>query len=173
MSGIPSQSPVLQLSIRINGAPHELRVPAHHTLLDLLRDTLQMKGTKEGCRMGDCGACTVLLDSEPVTSCLMLAGDADGHDITTIEGLSEADALHPLQQAFVDRGGLQCGFCTPGMIMSAHALLRQHAEDDLDESRLRAGLSGNLCRCTGYVKILEAIMAVYQAGRETEPGAGS
>lgn len=162
MNGHHPQSPELELSIQVNGVLHEVRAPAHHTLLDVLRHTLNLKGTKEGCRMGDCGACTVLLDSEPVTSCLMLAADADGRQVMTIEGLSESEALHPLQRAFVDRGGLQCGFCTPGMIMSAHALLSGHADGDLDETQLRSGLSGNLCRCTGYVKIIEAVMAAHK-----------
>lgn len=168
MNQYPSRSPELELSIQVNGALHEVRALAHHTLLDVLRDTLGLKGTKEGCRMGECGACTVLLDSEPVTACLMLAADADKREVTTIEGLSESEDLHPLQRAFVERGGLQCGFCTPGMIMSAHAMLRQRAAGDLNEAELRAGLSGNLCRCTGYVKITEAILAAHQGGAEAK-----
>jgi carbon-monoxide dehydrogenase small subunit len=127
------------------------------TLLEVLRDELQMTGTKEGCGKGDCGACTVLLDDEAVNSCLVLAVSCDGREVTTIEGLAENGKLHPLQKAFVDQGAIQCGYCTPGMIMSSYALLKKnpHPKDD----DIKTSLKGNICRCTGYVKIVEAVRA--------------
>ena len=139
----------------VNGQPEHATVPATMTLLDLLRDRLALTGTKEGCGIGECGACTVLLDGKPITSCLMLAVEADGHDIETIEGESVGGELSVLQQAFIDTGAIQCGFCTPGMIMSARGLLNR-TPDPSDENIVEA-IAGNLCRCTGYEAIIAAV----------------
>ena len=144
-----------QIRLRINGLAHELEVKPWATLLDTLREDLGLTGTKEGCGQGECGACTVLMDGKPVNACLILAMEAQGKEIVTIEGLASGDELHPIQQAFVDRGGMQCGFCTPGMILSAKALLDENP-DPTDEE-IRKGLEGNFCRCTGYTKIIESI----------------
>ena len=139
----------------VNGQPEHATVPATMTLLDLLRDRLALTGTKEGCGIGECGACTVLLDGKPITSCLMLAVEADGHDIETIEGEAVGGELSVLQQAFIDTGAIQCGFCTPGMIMSARGLLNR-TPDPSDENIVEA-IAGNLCRCTGYEAIIAAV----------------
>jgi len=144
--------------LRVNGVPISRAVADHRLLLDLLRDDLGLTGTKEGCSVGVCGACTVLLDGQPISSCLALAVFADGHDVTTIEGLAAEDRLHPLQRAFIDYGGFQCGICTPGQIMAAKALLDANPHPTEDE--IKAWMMGNLCRCTGYYKIIEAIQAV-------------
>jgi carbon-monoxide dehydrogenase small subunit len=133
-------------------------------LLDTLRDELHLTGTKKGCDEGDCGACTVLLNGKPVTSCLVLAHSAHDADITTIEGLAGGDKLHPVQQAFVEHGGLQCGFCIPGLIMAATGFLNENPAPTEEEVRLAIG--GNLCRCTGYARVVEAIMAAAQVIRE-------
>lgn len=132
-------------------------VPATRTLLEFLREDLGLTGTKEGCGKGECGACTVLLDGKPVNSCLVLAYQADGREVLTIEGLERDGRLHPIQEAFVTEGAVQCGFCTPGMIMSARALLGVNPSPTRDE--IRRAISGNLCRCTGYAKIIKAIEA--------------
>jgi carbon-monoxide dehydrogenase small subunit len=151
------------VTLTVNGEWHELSVPPHRTLLDVLRNDLELRGTNRGCDSGDCGACTVLIRqpgaerSRAVTSCLVLAVDADGAEITTIEGLAQDGQLHPLQQAFVEHGAVQCGFCTPGMILTAVALLEDNPHPT--EAEVRAGLVGNLCRCTGYAKIVEAVLA--------------
>lgn len=139
-----------------------VRVPAGEgqTLLELLRDTLELTGTKEGCGSGDCGACTVLLNNRPVNSCLVLAVEADGQDVITIEGLSMDGVMHPIQQAFVEEGAVQCGFCTPGMILTAKAILDENPKST--EEEIRRSLAGNLCRCTGYAKIIKAIKSVSQ-----------
>ena len=139
----------------VNGQAEHATVPATMTLLDLLRDRLALTGTKEGCGIGECGACTVLLDGKPVTSCLMLAVEADGHDIETIEGEAVGGELSVLQGAFIDTGAIQCGFCTPGMIMSARGLLNR-TPNPSDEDIVEA-IAGNLCRCTGYEPIIAAI----------------
>lgn len=139
----------------VNGQPEHATVPATMTLLDLLRDRLALTGTKEGCGIGECGACTVLLDGKPITSCLMLAVETDGHDIETIEGEAVGGGLSVLQQAFIDTGAIQCGFCTPGMIMSARGLLNR-TPDPSDENIVEA-IAGNLCRCTGYEAIIAAV----------------
>lgn len=146
------------LTLQVNGDTYELEVRPQWSLLEVLRDQLDLTGTNDGCRTGNCGACTVLLDGRPITSCLILAVDADGHQVTTIEGLSVNGELHPLQRAFVERGAIQCGYCTPGMILSAYALLQNNPRPT--EEEVRYALVGNLCRCTGYAKIIEAILAV-------------
>jgi carbon-monoxide dehydrogenase small subunit len=139
----------------VNGRPVELSVAPNRRLLDVLREDLGLTGTKEGCGEGECGACTVLLDGRPVNSCLVLAPEASGKKIVTIEGLSEDGRLHPIQQAFLEAGAVQCGFCTPGMILAAAALLEENPRPD--ERAIKTAISGNLCRCTGYVKIVEAV----------------
>ena len=145
------------LTCTVNGEEHSVLADTRDTLLDLLRDRLGLTGTKEGCGNGNCGTCTVLLDGAPVNACLVLALEAPGRDIVTIEGLA-AGALHPLQQALVEQGGTQCGFCTPGIVMSAKALL--DANPNPSEAQIRHAIAGNLCRCTGYGKIVEAIASV-------------
>jgi carbon-monoxide dehydrogenase small subunit len=143
------------LHLTINGQAVVGTVEPHLTLLEYLRDTLGLTGTKEGCSTGHCGACTVLVDGEPISSCLMLAAEADGHDIRTVEGLGTEEGLHPIQTAFVKKGGLQCGFCTSGMMLSTLALLENNQRPT--EAEIRRSLAGNLCRCTGYQKIVEAV----------------
>jgi carbon-monoxide dehydrogenase small subunit len=143
------------ISLRVNGKEHTLEVPPQRLLLDCLRYDLGLTGSKEGCSVGVCGACTVLMDGQIVSSCLTLAVRADGTDITTIEGLAQEGRLHPVQQAFIDYGGFQCGICTPGMIMAAKSLLDTHPNPSEDE--IKEWMMGNLCRCTGYYKILESI----------------
>ncbi|MFZ5587140.1 MAG: (2Fe-2S)-binding protein [Thermodesulfobacteriota bacterium] len=145
----------LAITLKINGREHDLLAAPNRTLAQALREDLGLTGTKQGCGVGDCGSCTVLLDGEPVNSCLVLAVQAAGKAITTIEGLADGPRLHPIQEAFVQHGAIQCGFCTPGMILSAKALI--DAEPAPDEARIRQALSGNLCRCTGYQKIVEAV----------------
>ena len=146
------------IRLRVNGQAVERDIPDNTLLIDLLRTGLDLTGTKEGCSVGVCGACTVLLDGQPVSSCLTLAVTADGCAVTTIEGLSDGDRLHPLQKAFIDYGGFQCGICTPGQIMSAKALLDENSHPSKDE--IQNWMMGNLCRCTGYYKIIESIQAV-------------
>ena len=144
------------LQMTVNGRQRQLLVAPYYSLLDTLRDELQLTGTKKGCDEGDCGACTILLNGKPVTSCLILALSAQDADITTIEGLASTEALHPVQQAFIERGGLQCGFCTPGLIMAATGLLQENPSPTEEEVKFAIG--GNLCRCTGYTKVVEAII---------------
>ena len=139
----------------LNGKQVSREVPNHRLLLDLLRDEIGATGTKEGCGTGDCGACTVLLDGKPVNSCLVLSGELDGADIVTIEGLKIGPELHPIQKAFLQDGGAQCGYCTPGMLMMSKALLDENLNPT--EEDIRFALSGNLCRCTGYAKIIQAV----------------
>jgi carbon-monoxide dehydrogenase small subunit len=147
-----------ELSFELNGEEIKVEVEAHWTLLYLLREKLGLKGTKEGCGYGECGACTVIIDGKAVNSCLFPVMEAEGKQVTTIEGLATKEGgLHPLQQAFVDHGAVQCGFCTPGMIMSAYALCQEKALPTDEE--IREGIEGNLCRCTGYALIIEAIRA--------------
>jgi carbon-monoxide dehydrogenase small subunit len=145
-----------QIRLRVNGQEREVTVEPRQTLLDILRNDLGLTGTKEGCGTGNCGTCTVLVDGKTVSSCLVLAVEMEGQDILTIEGLAQNGKLHPLQQAFIDEGALQCGFCTPGMILTAKAFL--DANPHPTELQVREGISGNLCRCTGYDKIVKAIM---------------
>jgi carbon-monoxide dehydrogenase small subunit len=149
------------LNCRINGEETSVLADTRDTLLDLLRDRVGLTGTKEGCGNGNCGTCTVLMDGAPVNACLVLAPEVPGRDIVTIEGLVEGDALHPLQEALVAHGGTQCGFCTPGIVVSAKALL--DANPKPTEAEIRHAIAGNLCRCTGYGKIVEAIAAVAAA----------
>lgn len=146
-----------ELKFTANGKPYELEIEPGTTLVELLRDNLYLTGTKIGCSCGSCGACTVLLDGKPVKSCSVLAMQVNGKDVLTIEGLAYGEKLHPLQEAFVEHFAVQCGFCTPGMIMAAKALLDENP--DPTEEEVRMGLFGNLCRCTGYVKIVEAVLA--------------
>jgi carbon-monoxide dehydrogenase small subunit len=141
--------------IKVNGQEHDIAVEPWRTLLDVLRYELRLTGTKEGCGTGSCGACTVLLDGQAVNSCLIFVAEVEGKEITTIEGLSEPGKLHPLQQAFIDEGAVQCGFCTPGMILTAKAFL--DATPHPTEAQIRQAIAGNLCRCTGYDKIVRAI----------------
>jgi carbon-monoxide dehydrogenase small subunit len=146
------------ITFTINDELVSLEVEPHWTLLRVVRDELRLTGTKEGCGEGDCGACTVLVDEKAVNSCLILAVDADGKTITTIEGLARGRKLHPLQKAFIEKGAVQCGFCTPGMILSAKVLLDGNPHPS--EEEIRSAISGNLCRCTGYAKVVEAIRSV-------------
>ncbi len=143
------------LSFTVNGDPVDVAAAPNDTLLDVLRDQLGLFGVKEGCSEGVCGACTVLMDNRPIRSCITLALEAEGVSITTIEGLAREGKLHAVQEAFIDRGAVQCGFCTPGMILSAKALLERNNEPTEDE--IKTALAGNFCRCTGYAKILEAV----------------
>ena len=152
----------MRLTLTINGRSRHVDVPPNHTLLEVLRDTLGIFDVKEGCNEGVCGACTVRLDGRPVSSCLVLAPTAGSRAITTVRGLEEGGELHPLQQAFLRHGAVQCGFCTPGMLLSARALLA--ANSTPTERDVREALAGNLCRCTGYTKIIEAVLAA-SAGR--------
>ena len=154
----------MKIRFTVNGRQVERETDAQTRLLDLLREDLALTGTKEGCGEGECGACTVLIDGRAVNSCLVLAPQVDGKSVLTIEGLAQGEALHPIQQAFVEQGGVQCGFCTPGFIMSTVALL-QGNPSPTDEEILTA-LEGNLCRCTGYTKIVEAVRAAAKRLRE-------
>lgn len=148
----------MTISLKVNGQEYDLVIPVNRTLTQVLRENLRLTGTKQGCAVGDCGSCTVLLNGQPVNSCLVLAVEADGQEITTIEGLADGEKLHPLQQAFVDLGAIQCGFCSPGMILTSKALLDKNPAPT--EKEIREAISGNLCRCTGYQKIVEAIASV-------------
>ena len=152
----------LRFAFRLNGVRREVRVPAHQTLLQLLRDGLGAVEVKEGCGEGVCGTCTVLLDGEPVSSCLVLAGRIEGREVMTVRNLSRDGVLHPLQEAFIAHGAAQCGFCTPGMILTAYAFLQEHPRATRDE--IRRAIAGNLCRCTGYTKIVDAIEAAGGTG---------
>ena len=145
------------LQLTVNGELRQVLVEPYYSLLDALRDDIRLTGTKKGCDEGDCGACTVFLNGKPVTSCMVLAHSVHDSEVTTIEGLANLEELHPVQQAFVDHGGLQCGFCIPGLIMSATALLQENPNPT--EEEVRFGIGGNLCRCTGYSKVVEAVLA--------------
>jgi aerobic-type carbon monoxide dehydrogenase small subunit (CoxS/CutS family) len=158
----------IAIQVRVNGRPRSVEVAAHHTLLEALRDDLGLTGTKECCLVGECGACTVLVDGRSVDSCLMLAVEADGHAVTTVEGLADGARLSPLQQAFLDTGAAQCGFCIPGQLISARALLTEIPNPS--RADVEDGLAGNLCRCAGYEQIIEAVLAA-SAGASREPDA--
>jgi carbon-monoxide dehydrogenase small subunit len=149
------------VKLTVNGETTEVTVDPWVTLLEAIRDKLELTGTKEACSLGECGACTVILDGKAVNSCLVLAVEAKGKEVLTIEGLRKSGELHPLQQAFIDEGAVQCGFCTPGMILAAKALLDKNPEPNEDE--IIEALAGNLCRCTGYVKIVKAVKNGAQA----------
>lgn len=148
------------IKMNVNGQKYEMAVEPSQTLVGVLRNKLGLTGTKVGCEMGDCGTCTVIMDGKAVNACLVLAVQADGREILTIEGLARDEELHPLQESFVMEGAIQCGFCTPGMIMSAKALLNENP--DPNEAQIREGISGVLCRCTGYSKIVQAIKSTSQ-----------
>ena len=148
--------------LNVNGAPYSVELDPHVNLLDAVRDAIGLTGSKEGCDDSECGACMMLLDGKPVNSCSYLALQADGRDVTTVEGLAEGDELAPLQRALLEHGGVQCGFCTPGMLISATALLRSNP--DPSEEDVRIALSGNLCRCTGYDGIVRAVLGAAAAG---------
>jgi carbon-monoxide dehydrogenase small subunit len=150
-----------EIKFVLNGKPQEMSVPPWRTLLEMIRDDLKLTGTKEGCGQGECGSCTVIMGGQTVNSCLVPALEAEGQEITTIEGLCEGDTLHPIQEAFVEHSGMQCGFCTPGMILSAKHLLDRNPSPS--DSEIREGIAGNFCRCTGYTKIIESISAAAQA----------
>ncbi|MDI6638219.1 MAG: (2Fe-2S)-binding protein [Bacillota bacterium] len=154
------------IRVKVNGEWVEACVPSHRRLLDFLREDLDLIGAKEGCGGGECGACTVLVNGEPINACLMLAVEADGADVLTVEGLGDADGLDPVQEAFVENSALQCGYCIPGMIMSAKALLVRNPSPTREE--VVEAISGNLCRCTGYARIVDAIMQAAQAARAAE-----
>jgi carbon-monoxide dehydrogenase small subunit len=153
----------VSVEVVVNNQLHQMEVPARRLLSDFIRDDLFLTGTKRGCETGVCGACSVLVDGEVVKSCLSLAVQANGHEITTVEGLSPDGVLHPVQEAFMENGGFQCGYCTPGFLMAAIAILNESPSPT--EDQVRAGLSGNLCRCTGYVGIVESIMAAAEKMR--------
>ena len=155
-----------EISFTLNGKPYTLSVKPWRTLLELIREDLSFTGTKEGCGQGECGSCTVIMGGKTVNSCLVPALEADDQEIITIEGLVDGDTLHPIQDAFVEQAGMQCGFCTPGMIISAKALLDKNPSPS--EEEIREGIAGNFCRCTGYTKIIESISAAAEAMRGGE-----
>ena len=154
------------VQITVNGIERTILVEPYYSLLDMLRDELHLTGTKKGCDEGDCGACTVLLNGQPVTSCLVLAHSAHDAEVTTVEGLALGGELHPVQCSFAEHGGLQCGYCTPGLIMATVGLLNSNL--DPTEEEVKFGLGGNLCRCTGYTKVIEAVMAAVESSKEAE-----
>ena len=155
--------------LQVNGDPYPVVFPTNHTLLEVLREECQLPGTKHGCELGECGACAVLVDGEPVLSCLQITSDVIGKSIETVEGLQNGNDLHPLQEAFADLGAAQCGYCTPGILMVAEALLEK--EPDPDDEQITEALSGNICRCTGYSRIIEAVKwaAAKQRGDDWRP----
>jgi len=159
---VPHVADTVEVALVVNGEPVRRRVPPLATLMDFLRDELELTGTKYGCGEGECGACSVLLDGKVVNSCLVLALECEGSKVLTVEGLNTGDELHPIQKAFVDHGAIQCGFCTPGMIMATYALLQ--ANPSPTEHEIRRALEGNLCRCTGYRKIIDAVLSVARGG---------
>jgi aerobic carbon-monoxide dehydrogenase small subunit len=156
-----------RIHLKVNGVDHQLEVPARRLLVDCLRYDLGLTGTKEGCSVGVCGACTVLIDGNLAASCITLAAAVDGSEVTTIEGLASQGRLHPVQQAFIDYGGFQCGICTPGQVMAAKALL--DVNPDPTEDEIRQWMMGNLCRCTGYYKILESVINAVRPTQEARP----
>jgi carbon-monoxide dehydrogenase small subunit len=158
-----------KIKLKVNGAWREVETRPDRILLDLLREELGLTGTKKGCEAGECGACTVIMNGQAVLSCLIPALKADGAEIMTIEGLAEEGRLHPLQQAFLEKGAVQCGYCTPGMLLSAKALLDANPEPSVED--VKRAISGNLCRCTGYTKIIQAVRAAAETLREDQHGA--
>ena len=157
------------IQLGVNGEPVEVAFSSHKTLLEVLREDLGLTGTKHGCELGECGCCAVLVDGRPVLSCLALGAAMEGHEVTTVEGMADGTKLHPLQAAFADLGAAQCGYCTPGMLLTAKALLERVPRPSRDQ--IKAALSGNICRCTGYIKIYEAVelAAAWMAGEQAEP----
>jgi carbon-monoxide dehydrogenase small subunit len=155
-----------RITLRVNGRDYRLEVAANEILLNVIRDRLQLTGTKYGCGLGECGACTVLVDDRAILSCQTLAVSMDGRAITTIEGLSDGGGLHPLQQAFISEGAIQCGFCTPGMILAAKALLDRNPDSTMKE--IKTALRGNFCRCTGYVNIFNAVRRAAETMKRSE-----
>ena len=164
MKSAPVQK--IPVQCKVNGMTWSGTVPPNLRLLDFLREVMGLTGTKEGCGEGECGACTILFDGKAVDSCLMLAAEADGHELVTIEGLAQQGQLDPLQEAFIEEGAVQCGYCIPGMIMSAKALLLENPEPA--EPDIKRALAGNLCRCTGYTKIISAVQKAAEQGRRME-----
>ena len=158
-----------QIRLRVNGEAVEVAFAPHKTLLEVLREDMGLTGTKHGCELGECGCCAVLVDGRPVLSCLALGVALEGHEVTTVEGMAQGAKLHPLQAAFADLGAAQCGYCTPGILLTASALLQETPRPSRDQ--IRAALSGNICRCTGYIKIYEAVelAAAWMAGDPAEP----
>lgn len=156
------------ITLTVNGSLEQVEVPSNLTLLQLLREQLALTGTKNGCTSGECGACTVILNGEAVNSCLVLAAECQGAEVLTVEGLAHGGALDPLQQALIDEGGVQCGFCTPGILMSAYALLQRNPNPS--EAEVREALVGNLCRCTGYLRILSAVQKAARVISQRSPG---
>jgi carbon-monoxide dehydrogenase small subunit len=153
-----------KINVKINGGLEQVEVPSNMTLLSMLREKLAMTGTKNGCAAGECGACTILMNGEPVNSCMVLAVEADGADLVTVEGLAQEGELDVIQKTIIDKGGVQCGFCTPGILISAKALLARNSNPS--EADIREALVGNLCRCTGYVRIIEAVQAAATQQKE-------
>ena len=162
-------SSTVSINITLNGEPLSIKIPAALTALQLLRDQLGLKGTKEGCGIGECGACTIQVDGQAVNACLFLAAQLDGREVRTVEGLNQAEGLHPVQAAFLERHGVQCGFCTPGLLMSTDALLKENPSPDHDA--IQTALAGNLCRCTGYQQIFDSVKAA--AAKRKGGGHGS
>ena len=152
----------MTIAVTVNGTRHRRSIAQNRLLVDFLHDDLALQGTRNGCGQGICGCCTIIVDGEPAKACLMLAAQADGCDITTIEGLASGDAPHPIQKAFVETGAVQCGYCIPGMVLTAHALLAQNPSPT--ETEIREALANNLCRCTGYVKIVDAVRLAASRG---------
>jgi aerobic-type carbon monoxide dehydrogenase small subunit (CoxS/CutS family) len=157
------------ITLRVNGEPVEVAFAPHKTLLEVLREDLTLTGTKHGCELGECGCCAVLLDGRPVLSCLVLGVAVEGHEVTTVEGLADGTKLHPLQEAFAELGAAQCGYCTPGILLTAKALLEETPQPSREH--IKEALAGNICRCTGYIKIYEAVelAAARMAGKPAEP----
>ena len=155
------------ITTTVNGERFTRSVPVNMTLVEFIRDELHLNGTKEGCDEGECGACTILFDGHPFNACLVLAAEADGHEITTIEGMAHDGRLHPIQEAFLEVGAVQCGYCTPGMILSAKAVLDEFP--DPTEAQIRTGIEGNICRCTGYNRIVSAIQLAAKKIRDAAP----
>ena len=166
---IKSKPEKAHIHLRVNGEAVEVAFSPHKTLLEVLREDLALTGTKHGCELGECGCCAVLVDGRPVLSCLVLGVAVEGHEVATIEGMAAGSTLHPLQAAFADLGAAQCGYCTPGMLLTAQALLEAVPRPSRDQ--IKAALAGNICRCTGYIKIYEAVelAAAWMAGEKAEP----
>jgi len=156
----------MKINLKVNSKEYTFEINEYETLLEVLRDRLGLLGTKEGCGKGECGACTVIMDGKAITSCILLASHANNKEILTIEGLEKNGVLHPIQQAFVDEGAVQCGFCTPGMIMSSYALLKENSNPS--EEDIKTALEGNLCRCTGYQKIISAVKEAAKRLRDVQ-----